>query len=83
MATSPKTPEAKFSIEARELTPAQLDAGRRFFGQLLAKTRADQTSASSAQRKPGHVRERGQREMPEQPDTQDPPHLLTGGSQTP
>jgi len=83
MASNPKTPEVKFSIEARQLTPAQLEAGRRFFGQLLTNARASQTSASRAQTLAGPAGERGQRGLLEQPDAIDPPHLLTGGSQTP
>ena len=77
MTTSPKALEVRFSIEVRDATAAQLDAGRRFFGQLLAKARAEQTSARRL------ARERGQRVLPERPDASDPPHLLTGGSQTP
>ena len=76
MANNQKTPEVKFSIEARQPTPAQLDAGHRFFGELLADARAEQTSASRL------ARERGRRGLPEQPYAADPPHLLTGGSQT-
>lgn len=78
MASKANAPEVKFSTEAREPTPAQLDAGRRFFGQLLAKARAEKTSASRP------AGERGQRGQAEQSDkANDPPHLLTGGSQTP
>ncbi len=39
--TSLKLPEVTFSLEARPVTPAQLEAGKRLFSRLLAKAQTN------------------------------------------
>jgi len=62
-------PEIRFSIEARETSTAQLEAGERLFRRLIANAResteqADGQSGQGRREPPGH---------------KDPPHSLTGG----
>jgi len=63
------TPEVRFSIEARETSPAQLEAGERLFRRLIADAseRSEQVDGQS-----GHGRR-------QPPGHEDPPHSLTGG----
>ena len=64
-----KLPEVRFSIEARETSPAQLEAGERLFSRLLANARE---STAQVDGQSGHGRR-------QPPGLEDPPHSLTGG----
>ena len=63
------TPEVSFSIEARKANPAQLEAGERLFGRLIANARE---STAQVDGQSGHGRR-------QPPGLADPPHSLTGG----
>lgn len=64
-----KLPVVRFSIEARETSPAQLEAGERLFRRLLANARE---SLAQVDGKSGHGRR-------QPPGLEAPPHSLTGG----
>lgn len=77
--------EVRFSIEARQPDAGQLEAGEKLFGRLTARARAGVTGGRSAPNEGGGTETSrigvggGGSRLPRR----DPPHSLTGGSQTP
>lgn len=75
--------EVRFSVEARVATPAQTEAGEKFFGKLSTRACASLTAMSAPNEVSEQSDEQGHGGRPQPPAFSDPPHSLTGGSQTP